>query len=160
MGNPQTCWFILEYVYLQMDDDWGSTSLFRRLLHRPSGYVKIAMENAPIYSGFSHLKMVIFHSYVKLSEGNHQKQDIHQLTLNIHENLSEKPKKPPFPMVFPWVSYDFATFCHIFCHTLRPRQIRLTRKSELQLGIAPKGGAWHPKAGKGIDSQKNALAGE
>ena len=26
------------------------------------------------------------------------------------------------------------------------RQIRLTRKSELQLGIAPKGGAWHPKA--------------
>ena len=27
-------------------------------------------------------------------------------------------------------------------------QIRLTRKSELQLGIAPKSGAWHPKVPK------------
>lgn len=27
----------------------------------------------------------------------------------------------------------------------RCKEIRLTRKSELQLGIAPKGGAWHPK---------------
>ena len=38
----------------------------------PSGYVKIAIEHA-IYSGFSMifpLNMVIFHSYVKLPEGN------------------------------------------------------------------------------------------
>ena len=36
----------------------------------PSGYVKIAIENDHIYSGFTHKKMVNFHSYVSLPEGS------------------------------------------------------------------------------------------
>ena len=32
----------------------------------PSGYVKIAIENHHWYSGFTHWKMVIFHSYVNV----------------------------------------------------------------------------------------------
>ena len=36
----------------------------------PSGYVKIAIEHGHLVRGFCPLKMVIFHSYVKLPEGN------------------------------------------------------------------------------------------
>ena len=44
--------------------------LFHLQTQLPSGYVKIAIENCQIYSGFSAKKNVIFHSYVKLPEGN------------------------------------------------------------------------------------------
>ena len=36
----------------------------------PSGYVKIAIENDHIYSGFSHEKLLNPVRYVKLPEGN------------------------------------------------------------------------------------------
>ena len=39
------------------------------LMGLPSGYVKIAIENGHLVRGFSHWNMVIFHSYVSLSEG-------------------------------------------------------------------------------------------
>ena len=55
------------------------------------------------------------------------------------------PYFPIFFQYFPISSHIFLYVGHMLA-ILSDRQIRLTRKSELQLGIAPKGGAWHPKA--------------
>ena len=43
--------------------------------HLPSGYVKIAIENDHLYWIYP-LKMVIFHSYVSLPEGNNHGDDL------------------------------------------------------------------------------------
>ena len=55
-ADPLTCFFFGEIM-------WNHRKI-------PSGYVKIAIENGPFIVEFPSYKMVIFHSYVKLPEGN------------------------------------------------------------------------------------------
>ena len=66
---------------------WGRTTRFRkrhvaprretepsptgRFVRLPSGYVKIAIEYVRWNSEFSHLKWCLFHSYIKLPDGNY-----------------------------------------------------------------------------------------
>ena len=80
--NLQTAFQIFQHIQvffrcvcrqLSLASLWGYrrcriTSACWNRMGLPSGYVKIAIENAPFIVSFS-IKMVIFHSYVSLPEG-------------------------------------------------------------------------------------------
>ena len=78
---------------LEAVGSWGWEDL-------PSGYVKIAIENGHLIRGFFPLKMVIFHSYVSLPEGNGISSEFLSGFIRSHEKYDGIPWELPKVITF------------------------------------------------------------
>ena len=92
----------------------------------PSGYVKIAIENGHLYWIFP-LKIVIFHSYVKLPEGKHRFwANYNDLTvLPYWETMVSKGNHPQMALIQVSESYTVLKFIQSMCVQMLPIQMAI-----------------------------------